>query len=83
MKRELLTYQQMLKYGTGKRKKITYRLRRDHREVIKYKFVRTKDGIYQVSGRQGCCGGRKVVLTPVSFLHLDKTKTYDVLFLVI
>lgn len=83
MKTELLTYQQMIKYGPGKRKKVTYRLKRGHRDVSKYKFVRTSDGIYQVSGRSGCCGGRKLILTPLSYLHLDKTKTYEVAFLVI
>lgn len=83
MKVELLTYQQMLKFGAGKRKKIKYKLSRDRRDIKNYKFIRTKDGIYQYAGRKGCCGGRRLIFTPVSFVHLDKNQTYEVAFLVI
>lgn len=83
MKLEKLTYAQMLNYGPGKRKKLLYRLRRDRREMQKFKYVRSMDGMYQVEGREGCCGNRKLILCPVNFSKLDKSKTYDVAYLVI
>lgn len=80
---EKLSYDQIKKYGPGKRKKLTYRLQRGRRDIQKYRFIRTEDGVYQYEGREGCCGKRKLILRPLNMTTIKPGKVYDVAFLVI
>ena len=87
MKVEKLTYDQIVKYGIGKRGKVLFRLRRKRLEIMKYKLFRTPDGMYRADGVQGCgcCGaGKRLVLRPIDLSKIDsRKKTFDVVYLVI